>query len=229
MTSSQSAPKIAGIFLIAGSVLMIFAMLHHPTGHEHEFSDFIKEVRSIQAVNAAVHGGAIGLLAVFLFSFSYLSDRLCWKSAEVRLATIFYGLGSGAMVVAAMVSGFIVPFFLARYATASASEMEIGQQALGLLREFNRAFDQLGVIGISIGVLFWSIALVNRKSLDWLSGVLGISAGALGIAGVFSGHLEASVPGIIAFVVLQGIWNIRIGYTLLRDRKYILTTAQADS
>lgn len=217
MTAITNAnARTAGILLIAGSILMIFAMLHHPTGHEHEFSEFIEEVQSFQLLNALVHGGAIGLLLIFMLGFSFLSDRLGWSRLDVRLAVIFYVLGGAAMVVAAMVSGFIVPFFLDRYSEASAAELQIAESILALLREVNRAFDQLGVIGMSVGVFFWSTAMIYRERQEWIGGGLGILVGVLGVAGVFTGHLEASVPGIIAFVLLHGTWNFWIGLKLLR-------------
>ena len=214
--TNTSNSRTAGILLIAGSILMIFAMLHHPTGHEHEFSEFIEEVQAFQLLNALVHGGAIGLLLIFVLGFSFLSDRLGWNRLDVRLAVIFYVLGGAAMVVAAMISGFIVPFFLDRYSEASAAELQFAESMLTLLREVNRAFDQLGVIGMSVGVFFWSTAMIYRERQKWIGGGLGIAVGVLGVAGVFTGHLEASVPGIISFVLLHGTWNFCIGLKLLR-------------
>ena len=217
-THDNKKNQLAGSCLIGSSILMIFAMLHHPTGHGHDFASFVKEVKSLQTLNAIVHGGAIGIIAAFIFGFSYVSDRLGWSRAPVRVAAIAYGIGTSAMIIAAMVSGFLVPFFLERYSQATATEMEIATEVLGLLREANRAFDLLGVCGMSIGVACWSVAIFGRQPKDWLTGGLGLIVGLVGILGIFTGLTEASVSGILAFVLLQGVWNIRVGIQMLRSR-----------
>lgn len=210
--------RVGGIVILIGSLLMVFAMLHHPTGHAHDFGDFVDKVDSIRTVNALVHGSAIAVMIMFVFGFSWLSTCIGWNRPAVRMAMIVYTLGAVGMIVAAMVSGFIVPFFLERYAQAPFSEAEIAKAVLDMLRNVNRAFDQLGVCAMSIGVVCWSISILNHPRRDWLTGVLGLLVGGGGLVGMFTGHLAATVQGIISFVLLQALWNIAVSIQMIRRR-----------
>jgi hypothetical protein len=207
---------VAGIVLIITSMLMIFLMMHHPTSHSHGMAKFMEDVEHMQSLNIVVHGGAIVILLLLAFCMSVLSSRLGTGSVFVRLAMIFYGAGILSMCAAATVSGFLVPGSLSTLAEATQPQLATGQQILALLRTINRTCDEFGVLGMSAGLFFWSLQMCLPRR-GRLVGFLGAIVGLIGIAGLLSGHLGATVHGVIAFVVLQGIWNSLVGIGLLRS------------
>jgi len=215
---------VAGIIILAATLIVVFLMLHHPSPGSHSFADKVDEFGSNGGhshkgmSNVLVHGGAIAIMGLYVFAFSWLSTCLGWNRTSVRLAMLSYTLGALGMIAAAMVSGFIMPFFLGRYDGATPAESEMAIQVLRLLRDVNRCFDQLGVIAMSSGVLFFAIAMLCERQRFWIAGILGVIVGLAGMASPVSGHFDATVHGIIAFVILQGIWNITVAILLMRWR-----------
>lgn len=178
-------PKVAGILLIVASCIAIFFILHHPTGSSHSFGEFVDEVRSEPVINLIVHGTMISVMLLFVYCVSWLSSCLGFGSSWVRVGMVSYSLGAIAMVAAATVSGLIVPGFMSRYTGATADQFEIGRQILGMLREVNRSCDLLGVVAMSAGVCSWSVAMLVRRKKNWITGILGLVVGVIGVAGVF--------------------------------------------
>ncbi|MEM8734868.1 MAG: hypothetical protein AAGG44_11625 [Planctomycetota bacterium] len=74
-TALDRSEKAAGVSFIVIAVLVVFAMMHHPTPHSHSFEEFIFEVQSIDQLNRWVHGSSIVMLVgVFVGSTFFAHD-----------------------------------------------------------------------------------------------------------------------------------------------------------
>jgi len=204
--------------LIAASTLVVFAMMHHPTANGHTLEEFADHVHYEQALNQWVHGGAIALMVVMLCAFGWLFSRLGSRRLINRLALICFSAGTAAMTAAALVSGYITPFFLARVSQPSESEAKAIQFILGALRDGNRAFDELGVVTISVAVGCWSICLLSTKSRNWICAGLGGMTATAGLIGLLNGSTGATVHGIQLFAILLAVWSVACGVMLIRGR-----------
>ena len=224
MKNSQNeysrGPLVGGICLIVASCLTVFFMMHHPTGSSHSFGEFVEEVRSEQMINVIVHGAMIAMVGTFVFCLSWLSSCLGFDRSSVRAAMTAYLLGAIAMIAAPTVSGLIVPAFMGRYEGASPDQFEMARQILGMLRDINRSCFLLGTVGMSLGVFFWSAAMLFRLKPFWVTGILGLAVGIVGVGGVLTGQLDATLHGTMLFVVMQSIWNICAAILMIRGANF---------
>ena len=66
MTHAQDTidTRIPGVALTTSALMAVFAIAHHPTARGGDFLAFARNVERIAALNQAVHGILIGLVAV---------------------------------------------------------------------------------------------------------------------------------------------------------------------
>jgi hypothetical protein len=215
--SVEAAPRgtVAGIVILACGALAVFAMAHHPSVEAHTPAQVIAEIGKIGPVNHAVHGAMIAIIAALLFGFTVFSMRRGLAKEAVLGGLIAQAIGTTATIVAAMTSGFVISGIAARYATASPKGLEFAAQAIGVGAGVVQLFGKLGVIGMTVAIVLWSIDLVRSPGSIRLTGVLGFAAGALAVAiVVFGGHLTPQTLGVI--VAGQAIWYCAVGALLIR-------------
>lgn len=214
------ATRRAGIILMIASLIALFAIIHHPTGsgHSHEQDELAMHVESTQSLhrlNMAVHATMIVVVGAFVLSTSYLSSLLGFERYSVRGATIAYAFGGLCMAVAATVDGFVFLRVMER-AVEDAQQRFVIDSIAGVLLDFMRVMGLMGVFWMSIGVSLWSLGMLQQTEPWKLSGLVGFCVAAIAIAGVSTGHLEATVHGMIAFVAIQLVWNMFVGVQLVR-------------
>jgi hypothetical protein len=215
--SVEATPRgtIAGIVILAGGALAVFAMAHHPSVTTHTPAEAIREIGKIGLVNYAVHGAMIAIVAALMFGFSVFSIRRGLAKEAVLAGLVAQAIGTAASIVAAMISGFLISGIAARYATASPEGLAFAAQAIAICAGAVQLFGKLGVIGMTLAIVLWSADLVRTPGSVRLTGALGFAAGALAVAMlVFGGHLTPQTLGII--VLGQAIWYCAVGALLIR-------------
>ncbi len=213
--SNSRLNPVSGLALMAGAVLTIVFMLHHPTTSAGDLSGVLEEIQHEAAVSAWVHGLMIAVLAGIWFGAYGLTVRLDAGRALPSLGYLLFSLGVLAYMLAAVVSGFIVPEIAAHFGGSQAAEM---QQAPGFLAAgwaANQAFANAGLIGTSLGILCWSIALLVHQKLARIAGLIGILVGLFPILLLLGGHLRLHITGMTAVVVVNSIWYLMIGALML--------------
>ncbi|MEM7311808.1 MAG: hypothetical protein AAF497_01525 [Planctomycetota bacterium] len=216
MNPTHKNNLLAGITLIASSVLTVFAMLHHPVAHSHNFEELVAEIDSFQGVNQWVHAGAIGMMMLMVLGLSYLGSRLGFERIIVRGAMISFCMGAIAMVGAATIDGFVIHSFLGGFEIRGETDAELGYAILRVFTSINRTLALLGVFMMSTGaLLFGTAALCCTRPLQWV-GWLGVLTGVLGCAGLYTGYIQATAHGMIVFASLIGSWLVVVGVLLIR-------------
>lgn len=201
-----------GLGLIIGTVGYLSTMALHPTG--------ISTVTLARESQVMVAAHALGLLSlpVVLFGFVGLSNRAGWQRPSTQFAFISYCLAVVAAMIAAIASGLIGPALLQK--TIGATEATF--QALRMVFEFNYQMNQacakVFVVGASLAIIAWSYAISALGSYERRVAWFGWFVGLVSIAALFSGHVRMDVHGFGAIVLLQAIWNICVGVSLLRDK-----------
>jgi 1-aminocyclopropane-1-carboxylate deaminase/D-cysteine desulfhydrase-like pyridoxal-dependent ACC family enzyme len=202
--------------LLACGVLAVFAMAHHPSVESHSPAEAIREIGRVGTLNLVVHAAMIAIVAALLFAFAVFSLRRGIANEAVLGALVAQAIGSAAMIVAAMISGFVIPDIAARYAHASADGMTFAVQVIAIGAGVNQAFARLGVIGMSLAIVLWSADLVRTPGFVRITGALGFVAGALaGGVLVLGGRLTPLTLGIV--VLGQAIWYCAVGVLLVRE------------
>jgi hypothetical protein len=207
--------EIAGIVLVACGALAVFAMAHHPSVESRTPADAILEIGRIGAVDEVVHGTMIAIVAALLFGLTIFSMRRGLSNGAVLGGLIAQAIGTGATIVAATISGFLIPDIAARYATASPQGVQFAVQVISICGEAIQLFGKLGVIGMTLAIALWSVDLVRAPGFVRLTGILGLAASGLAVAVLVSGtHLSPKTLGII--VLAQAIWYCAVGALLIR-------------
>lgn len=206
----------AGVVLLACGVLAVFVIAHHPSVESHSAAEAIREIGRFGTINSIVHAAMIAILALLLFAFAVFSLRRGLGKQLVLGALIAQAIATGAMIVAAMISGFVIPDVAARYAHAPPDGMTFAVQVIAIAAGVNQLFARLGVIGMSVAIVLWSADLVRTSGFVRITGAVGFGAAAVQ-AGVlaFGGRLTPLTLEIV--VLAQAIWYCALGTLLVRE------------
>jgi hypothetical protein len=224
----RSSRNIAGLLLIGSSWLSLLLLIYHPLPRAKTYQELVDTFASQQLVNAIVHGGLIGLSWIMLVAMTYLVDVLRASRLLVRIALASFILGTLAMTSAAMISGFIVPDLVAKYAREvekAASQPHQPsleehrrhlQQLTQLVHVVNQTCSRAGVLATALAILLWSLAMLHGT---WAHvGWLGTFAGLTLIVTLLLSYLPMNVHGMLAYVGVLTLWNSAVGWLLWRMR-----------
>ncbi len=224
-----------------GSLLVVVFMIYHPTIRARGLSELVDEFARQAFVNGLVHGTLIAQMGVLVVGFSYLSSQLGWHYGFVRAAFIAYCMGTIAMMAAALISGFIIPEFVAGYQARTTQEMKTTGhdhaammqladpspqaateqiksmlQIMGLARSGNQVCSRMGVLASAIAYLLWSLAMLRSTgTVKWV-GILGTVVGLALSGSLLLGYLPMNVHGMLVFVTFQACWSVAVGYLMFR-------------
>lgn len=217
-TTSSPLSRASGIALIVGALLTMFFMLHHPSTSSDQLGAALAEIRDEGMLSAWVHGMLMALMVCIWFGTHGLTRALGADRALPILGFMLFSLGTLAYCVAAMVSGFIVPWIGAGFAGSEPETMEQARSLLRLSGVTNQAFANAGLIGTSAGILLWSLSLLARRSSARWLGAAGIAVAAVPAVLLLTGQLRLHVTGMTIVVFADGAWYLLAGWLLLRGR-----------
>ncbi|MCA9130082.1 MAG: hypothetical protein KDB22_23505 [Planctomycetales bacterium] len=210
----RHSDAVVGTILVVTSILVIALILHHPTGRGHDFQEFTRQLHTIHDLNQAVHGTGILMMCVLACCFNEVCNKLV-KTFIAQLACGMYLLGSAGMILAALVSGFVVPNFAFHFSVEHDGQAQTLEAIVHALRSFNHSGYQLGVVGLSLAVFLLSLAIL-RQTQSRILGWGGLIVGALGIIGLQTKWFAPSIQGVLLFFTLQAMWNTSLGMLLMR-------------
>ena len=210
--------RATGVVIGLASVLSVAFMVFHPTVHAHDTTELIAGVARKASVNRVVHGSLIALVGVLVCGFTCLSSRLGANSICARGGLVAYVIGAATMIVAALISGFIFPEFIARYEGRPTAELETLRPALALAWTVNQVCARAGVLAMSIAMLLWSANLASRPGGTRVVGALGAIVGTLLVGALLSGNLPMNIHGVLAFELAYTLWSLAVATLLILRR-----------
>ena len=208
--------RIAGILLVATTLLSILMMAHHPSASTHDPASLAADIAGSATLSRVVHGVLIAIIGVELYAFVVFSARITPGRSAARAAFVAYAIGAGAMMGAALISGFIVSSLAVYYASTADPAPFVDFARLSMTG--NQALAKLGVAAMSAAIVLWSVALLHdRTRARWLA-IVGFAAGLAPAIALFAGAIRLDVQGMLLVVVAQAIWNLAAGTELIRGR-----------
>jgi hypothetical protein len=196
-----SSDRVAGGALIAGSLLSVLAMAHHP---DHVDPGGLVGI---------VHGAMIVLMSVIAFGFAHFALRRGLGRPAILAGLIAYFIGLVADLGAGTTNGFIVPALAAHGADLS------GRDVFLLAWEANQALARLGVFATAAAFTFWSIDFLRRPGLEPKAiGGLGLLAGLVPATLLATGMTDMHVAGAFAAYAAFAVWGVVVGVHLLRGK-----------
>jgi len=203
----------AGIALIAGSLGSILTMAIHPTGNA---SLNAAEVAHLMSASAAAHSlGIVSVLAMFLGACG-LERRIAAPDRVSLAAFVAYAFSCVAIMIAAAVSGFIIPDIMKHMLRDVPGSAHQWQIVIDGIFQINQAFARIFSVGASASILLWSISILRNGGLGRGIAIYGCVVAPLIIIGIFVGHLRLDVHGMGIIALGQAIWFVIVGTQLLR-------------
>lgn len=202
---------------IAAALSLAFAMVH-PQVHGHDLGGVLGQLREGALFNSWVHGILMALAMVLAAGFAGLSRRLGFGRPEILLGFTFYAMGTMAMMGAAVINGFALSIFAGRYDAGVVGQEAALGAAFNLAGSIAATWAGVGAVGMSAGILAWSLRLLRLAGAARIVGVGGILLGLATIALLVAGVLILNVHGFLLLVLSQTIWTIAIGVLLIRQR-----------
>lgn len=192
----------AGIALIAGSLGGILTTAIHPTG-----------AASLPMAGPAHSIAMVSILLLFLGACG-LSRRIAAVDRISFAAIVTYGFACVAVLIAAAVSGFVIPGIMkhmARDVPAAAHQWQI---VIAGIFQINQAFARIFSLGASLAIILWSVSAVRNRGLARGVAIYGCVVAPLAILGIGLGHLRLDVHGMTVVGLGQVVWFILVGFQL---------------
>lgn len=191
------------MLMLLSTCLMMLAMLLHPHGMPNNTSQ--------QIAMKWVHGGLIFLMIFNAFGLGRLVGFYKAHGQEMSLASLFYYIGLGSFIAAALVSGFVQTALLESFAANTQTLSDLNKFSAIL----NQALAKLGVISFGASGIFFSPVLVKNKSMSLCLGVIGFVVGITLIVSILTG-LYLTVLTMTMVTILIIIWHIGIACWLIK-------------
>lgn len=217
-TKQPAANRVAGAVLVLASVASVFLMAHHPTVSGHGIADAMAETSAKARTAQVVHGGLIVTMGALMFGFLEVCSRLGLHLRSVRAALIAYFAGSGAMLGATLISGFLIPSVVARYEGQQGDALEPLRHLLILASLGNRTLANFGVAAMSAAILLWSLTIARRPHRSRVLSALGLLVSTTPPAALLASAMRLDVHGMSIVVAAQSLWNIAMGAQVLRRK-----------
>lgn len=204
--------------LILGALSYVLLMVAHPT---HASAP----VDGALSLNAMVHGLSLVAQPVLLFGFwvltRYLGDR-----PFAQLALCFCASSATATVIAATLSGFVIPDIIAAAHPAPGAhspgpvDPHTLQPLANLAVWFNRAFAAVHMSLFAIAMLLWSLAWTGKGGMNWAVRIVGfvVAAGVLALAVTDTMTLEAQ-HGALLLTLAEMLWTLLAAAVLLTAKR----------
>jgi hypothetical protein len=209
----QQVYKSTGWSLAIGSLLAMVTMVLHPAGGS------ISAIIAVSGPLKVAHTLAICCLPFMLFGFYGCTKRLHAKSQLSILALFIICFGLFAAMMAALINGLALPFFLESYQ----NNIQENQPALSLIINYgfalNRALDYVFIAALCVGIFIYSLLILKTKKLNKMLGYLGVLIGLLAALGVVFEYSFVSLLEFQVFVFGIAVWMLCTGLALTRIKE----------
>ncbi|MEO6579983.1 MAG: hypothetical protein ABIN83_02380 [Sphingomicrobium sp.] len=202
----MSQVKFGAIVLGIASLTMMGVMLVHPSHIDQA------PVLGPFGFSGVVHAFAILAHVAFLYGAWSLSRYQGFDRATPGLALAFAGLAAVAMVNAAMISMFVVPFAAGHAMPGTVDPHNAAAQGVHVWVAANRGFAQIYVALQSIAIAIWALA--------WRGNAMraaGLIAGLGVLAWQLTGWFQPSVHTMPIVMIVQGAWLIAAASIMFRS------------
>lgn len=219
----------SGIALIAGSLGALFTMAIHPTGGASLTPGLAAHLAAVSAIAHSI--AMVSILVLFLGACGLTRRLTAFTSTPDpdRLAfagVVTFGFAGVAILIAATVSGFIVPTILRHMVRDGAASVPQYHLIVDAVFQFNQAFARIYSVAASAAIALWSVSALRNGGMARGIALYGCVVAALLAAGIAVGHLRLDVHGMAAVVLGHAIWFILTGAQLCRRQSQPAPDAQ---
>jgi hypothetical protein len=198
----------SGIALIAGSLGGILTMAIHPSAPG---SLTAEQLARLSIVSGAAH--SLAMISVLLLFLGACGLTLSIAAADrISFAAIVtFGFACVSIVIAAAVSGFIVPGIMTHMVRDIPANAHPWQIVIDGIFQINQAFARIYSVAAALAIILWSASALRNGGFSPGVAIYGCLSSALIIIGIGVGHLRLNIHGMAAVVLVETIWFILVG------------------
>ena len=199
-----------GLALILGTLAGVVTMAFHPTGHA-----LLADFDRVALINRSVHALAIAGTITTVAGLVGLRRSFAPQSVLVDLAIVSYGFGALAVMFAAIASGLLGTELSRRVLEAGDGGRAVWETVMVYNFALNQATTQVFVVAASIGILLWSLAMLEVPRFGKSLGLTGIVVGGAAVVAILAG-VPMDIHAFGAIVLGHGVWLVWTGSRLLK-------------
>jgi hypothetical protein len=202
----------SGIAMIAGSLGGILTMAIHPTGTA---SLTAAEAAHLSTVSAAAHSLAMASVLLLFLGACGLQRHITSVDRLSFVAIVTYGFACISVLIAAAVSGFIIPGIMRQMADDVPAAAHQWQIVIYGIFQINQAFARIFTVCASVAIILWSVSVLRNGGLGRGIAIYGCIISLLTILSIGMGHLRLNVHGMAIVALSQAVWFVIVGVQLL--------------
>jgi len=211
----------SGIAVIAGSLGGILTMAIHPSGAASLTAD---QVAHLAVASATAHSLAMVSFLLLFLGTCGLVRRIAAADRIAFAAIVTYGFASVAVLIAAAVSGFIVPDIMRHMVHDVPAAAQQWKIVIDGIFQINQAFARIYSVAASLAILLWSVSALRNGGLGRGVALYGSIITPLIIIGIVTGHLRLNVHGMAVIVLGHSIWFVIVGGQLCARPASVLSS-----
>jgi hypothetical protein len=215
----------AGWALMVGSVGGMVTMAIHPVGAGKLSPE---QVERLAWISGIAHGLALVSVLLLFLGTCGLAKFLAGPDRMAFSALVTYGFAAVAIMIAAAVSGWIVPGILqlmARDVTTNAGSQADWRIAIASIFQINQAMARIYSVGAAVAITLWSACGLRMGRLSRGMAIYGCVTAPLIAVLIFVGHLRLDVHGMAAVMLSEVIWFVGMGVGLMRADTHLSANA----
>jgi hypothetical protein len=209
---------LAGVAIAVASLLTLVSVAHHPTTPKAlKAADAFPAIVALTGADRMVHTIVIGTMLALVFGFAVYALRRGLHRSAVVGGLIAFTFGIAATIGAALIDGFLIPEIAARYVDATPELLSRAAMLLQTCALAIQVATKAGFVGMSLGIVLWSVDLILDKGFLRIAGVVGALAGIVpAILTLSGGYLNPHALMIV--IAIQTLWYLAIATLLLLRR-----------
>jgi hypothetical protein len=200
--------------LILGSVGGMVTMAIHPVAGGPMTP---AQVDRLATVSGIAHGLALVSVLLLFLGVCGLTRALAGLDRLAFSALVTYGFAAVAILIAASVSGWIVPDtmrLMARDVTTNNGSQADWRIAIASMFQINQAMSRIYSVGAAVAITLWSVRCLRSRQLSQGFAWYGCVVAPLIAILIFIGHLRLDVHGMAVVMLSEVIWFVGMGIAL---------------
>jgi len=198
----------SGIALIAGSLGGMLTMAIHPSALG---SLTAEQVARLSIVSGVAHSLAMVSVLLLFLGACGLAQSIAAADRISFAAVVTFGFACVSVMIAAAVSGFIVPGIMKHMVRDIPANAHQWQIVIDGIFQINQAFARIYSVAAALAIILWSASALRNGGFSHGVAIYGCLSSALIIIAIGMGHWRLDIHGMAAVLLMQTIWFILVG------------------
>ena len=194
-------------------------MAIHPVGAGKMSAD---QVSHLMGMSGIAHGLALGSVLLLFLGTCGLAKFLAGPDRLAFSALVTYGFAAVAIMIAAAVSGWIVPDtmkLMMKDVPANAMQWKI---VIAAIFQINQAMSRIYSVGAALAITLWSVGCLRMRRLSRGIAIFGCVTAPLIAVLIFVGHLRLDVHGMTVVMLSEVVWFVGMAVGLMRTGEPVI-------